>query len=296
MWKPGCNALGNSPGRTPIKWRQTSQWMNVVVRGLLRTCKPQPATAWWEATLTLVKFQDGLGVHLPVKVCCSCLHVYCGANIWFFPSVHVKLSTLHTCTMYRCTRSPLCNTYWVDTDKIWECKVGLWSSMKNCSSRLSWYCHSEMHLILQNNNYNMCKARGRREGTGEEPSNVHVHIFTSAVDCGTLNNPANGQVSYTGRTTFGWLATYSCNTGYSLVGGSTCTYLPSYSKVVWECAYLPRYDWSLNTYVLSETTAQNAVWKPSSWVFTLTCFKILGGYTGNPFTCKSGSIHLNSYR
>ena len=40
---------------------------------------------------------------------CTC--VYCGANIWVFPSVHVKLSTLHTCIMYRCTRNPLCNTY-----------------------------------------------------------------------------------------------------------------------------------------------------------------------------------------
>ena len=34
---------------------------------------------------------------------CTC--VYCGANIWVFPSVHVKLST---CTMYRYTRNPLC--------------------------------------------------------------------------------------------------------------------------------------------------------------------------------------------
>ena len=48
-------------------------------------------------------------------------------------------------------------------------------------------------------------------------------VFTSAVDCGTLTNPANGRVSYTGRTTFGQTANYSCNTGYNLVGGSTRT-------------------------------------------------------------------------
>ena len=48
--------------------------------------------------------------------------------------------------------------------------------------------------------------------------------FTSiVVDCGTLTNPANSQVSYTGRTTFGQTATYSCNTGYNLVGSSTHT-------------------------------------------------------------------------
>ena len=48
-------------------------------------------------------------------------------------------------------------------------------------------------------------------------------VFTSAVDCGTLTNPANGRVSYSGRTTFGQTANYSCNTGYNLVGGSTRT-------------------------------------------------------------------------
>ena len=42
------------------------------------------------------------------------------------------------------------------------------------------------------------------------------------MDCGTLTNPTNGRVSYT-ATTYGQTATYSCNTGYNLVGGSTRT-------------------------------------------------------------------------
>ena len=34
------------------------------------------ATTWWEAVLTLVKLQEcGLGVHLPVKVCCYVEHM-----------------------------------------------------------------------------------------------------------------------------------------------------------------------------------------------------------------------------
>ena len=40
------------------------------------------------------------------------------------------------------------------------------------------------------------------------------------MDCGTLTDPANGNVSHTAGTTFGQTATYSCNTGYNLVGGS----------------------------------------------------------------------------
>ena len=50
-----------------------------------------------------------------------------------------------------------------------------------------------------------------------------MYTTSSAVDCGTLNNLANGQVSYTGRTTLGQTATYSCNTGYNLVGDNIRT-------------------------------------------------------------------------
>ena len=43
------------------------------------------------------------------------------------------------------------------------------------------------------------------------------------MDCGTLTNPANGQVSHTAEATFGQTATYSCDTGYILMGDSTRT-------------------------------------------------------------------------
>ena len=43
------------------------------------------------------------------------------------------------------------------------------------------------------------------------------------MDCGSLTGPANGQVDLTSGTTFGQTATYSCNTGYNLVGDSTRT-------------------------------------------------------------------------
>ena len=45
----------------------------------------------------------------------------------------------------------------------------------------------------------------------------------TAVNCGNLTNPANGQVSHTAGTTFGQTATYSCNTGYDLVADSNRT-------------------------------------------------------------------------
>ena len=43
------------------------------------------------------------------------------------------------------------------------------------------------------------------------------------MDCGSLTDPANGQVDLTSGTTFGQTVTYSCNTGYNLVGDSTRT-------------------------------------------------------------------------
>ena len=41
------------------------------------------------------------------------------------------------------------------------------------------------------------------------------------MNCGPLTDPANGQVSHPDGTTFGQTATYSCNTGFNLVGDST---------------------------------------------------------------------------
>ena len=46
--------------------------------------------------------------------------------------------------------------------------------------------------------------------------------FLAAVDCNALTSPSNGQVSHPDGT-FGQNATYSCNTGYILVGDSTRT-------------------------------------------------------------------------
>ena len=43
------------------------------------------------------------------------------------------------------------------------------------------------------------------------------------MNCGSLTDPANGQVNHVAGTTFRQTATYSCNTGYNLVGDSTRT-------------------------------------------------------------------------
>ena len=43
------------------------------------------------------------------------------------------------------------------------------------------------------------------------------------MNCGNLPDPANGSVNHTAGTTMGQTATYSCNTGYILVGDSTRT-------------------------------------------------------------------------
>ena len=48
-------------------------------------------------------------------------------------------------------------------------------------------------------------------------------LILAVVDCGNLTNPGNGSVTHTAGTTFGQTATYSCDTGYNLVGNSTRT-------------------------------------------------------------------------
>ena len=51
---------------------------------------------------------------------------------------------------------------------------------------------------------------------------MYIFLLT-VVDCGSLTDPDNGQVTLTAGTTLGQTATYSCNTGYNLVGDSTRT-------------------------------------------------------------------------
>ena len=51
----------------------------------------------------------------------------------------------------------------------------------------------------------------------------NLHLILTAVDCGNLTDPANGSVNHTAGTSLGQTATYSCNTGYNLVGDSTRT-------------------------------------------------------------------------
>ena len=48
-------------------------------------------------------------------------------------------------------------------------------------------------------------------------------ILLTAVDCDNLTDPANGTVDHTAGTTFRQTATYSCDTGYNLVGDSIRT-------------------------------------------------------------------------
>ena len=53
---------------------------------------------------------------------------------------------------------------------------------------------------------------------------TQILLFSlTAVDCGSLTDPANGQVDHTAGTSLGQTATYSCDTGYDLVGDSTRT-------------------------------------------------------------------------
>lgn len=52
---------------------------------------------------------------------------------------------------------------------------------------------------------------------------AYMHlVFLSAVDCGSLDNPVNGDVDVP-QTEFPGVATYTCNTGYILSGGNTRT-------------------------------------------------------------------------
>lgn len=47
-------------------------------------------------------------------------------------------------------------------------------------------------------------------------------MMFAAVDCGSLSDPLNGNVDVS-QTFFPGVATYTCNSGYLLIGGNTRT-------------------------------------------------------------------------
>ncbi len=51
---------------------------------------------------------------------------------------------------------------------------------------------------------------------------LYLHVYYTAVDCGSLSDPGNGTVNAP-TTTFMNTATYNCNTGYNLTGDMTRT-------------------------------------------------------------------------
>ena len=51
----------------------------------------------------------------------------------------------------------------------------------------------------------------------------NLFLILIIADCGSLNATANGRVNHNDGTRIGHTATYSCNTGYNLVGDSTRT-------------------------------------------------------------------------
>ena len=71
------------------------------------------------------------------------------------------------------------------------------------------FMHTHRIYIILNSSWSSCL--------------VTYCIVLTGADCGSLTNPANGLVNHTAGTTLGQTATYSCNTGYYLVGNSIRT-------------------------------------------------------------------------
>ena len=76
-------------------------------------------------------------------------------------------------------------------------------------------------------------------GTSDAISQVVIQLsISAAVDCGSLADPANGDVSLSSGTTFNSVATYSCSDGYNLVDGDmmrTCLASGSWSGTPSNC-------------------------------------------------------------
>ena len=79
----------------------------------------------------------------------------------------------------------------------------------------------EIHPLVNVSYWNTCAS------TSEQPS-LLVSVY-SVVDCGSLEDPDNGQVDFS-NTTFESTANYTCDLGYNLNGNSTRT---CEANVIW---------------------------------------------------------------
>ncbi len=81
------------------------------------------------------------------------------------------------------------------------------TTVRSCGAGGVWslsepVCEGELHIIITVNG-------------------SIISLELTAVDCGSLTNPDNGQVDTLSGTTFGSTATYSCINGYVLIGVET---------------------------------------------------------------------------
>ena len=101
-----------------------------------------------------------------------------------------------------------CNTgYTLTGHGIRTClETGFWSGSEPiCTGKMHVYVMSQCLFIHDHHNNYVYKY-------------FHtVYLIHLVIDCGTLGDPANGEVSLSG-TIFNSVATYSCNTGYNLTG------------------------------------------------------------------------------
>src|SRR5207302_158398 len=83
--------------------------------------------------------------------------------------------------------------------------------------------------VLTGSSPRTCQAAGTWSGTAPT---------CAIVDCGVLTSPTNGTVSTASGTTYSQNATYTCNSGYMLVGTSprTCQATATWSGAAPTCA------------------------------------------------------------
>ena len=105
-------------------------------------------------------------------------------------------------------------TYTCDTG--YEISNGATTATATCMANRMW----EPVLTCSRKSYN-CSCH-----------QFHACIFT-AVDCGSLDVPSNGAVNTFSGTTFMMTATYTCNTGYNIVGSESRTCGASGTSGVW---------------------------------------------------------------
>ncbi|XP_019630654.1 PREDICTED: sushi, von Willebrand factor type A, EGF and pentraxin domain-containing protein 1-like, partial [Branchiostoma belcheri] len=153
---------------------------------------------------------------------------------------------------------------------------------------VTFICHTG--YVLNGDSNTTCQADGT--WTNPVPTCTRIFFFIAAVQCPTLTDPTNGMLRPTGVISYPNSVSFTCNTGYQLIGfgAATCQADGTWSNSVPTCT--PIQCPTLTTPTNGAVSPTEVIAYPNSVTFTCNTGYQLNGFAAA--TCQADGTWSNS--